>query len=308
MSECTPTEARLRERVKGSLGEYAHEFGIDGEAAMDEWIDQALAERDAEVRADERAKIEEERRREHAEASAQRVPPIVEMADGFVGSTKIDRLGIELMRVWGRVDKTSSVSQHPLGYVATFADMARAVLDWPELDEDRAKLQGRIEELEKNLSYEVEQKIKLADTLRAERAKRPDREQIDRIQFEIDNVHQIHGDTCLCGFKSSRSRSRTEHLTALFAEAVLALEPETDQELQDRIEVLEKNLAYEVAQKIKLAEQLQAATTTSLTLEQARWKMHAGIDSRCSEEVAAKAKPVIDLVLSSFGRTTGRST
>ena len=82
--------------------------------------------------------------------------------------------------------------------------------------------------------------------------------------------------------------------------ALLALEPETDQELQDRIEVLEKNLAYEVAQKIKLAEQLQAATTTSLTLEQARWKMHAGIDSRCSEEVAAKAKPVIDLVLSSF--------
>ena len=141
--EYTPTEARLRERVKGSLGEYAHEFGIDGEAAMDEWIDQALAERDAKVRADE-----------------------------------------------------------------------------------RAKLQDRIEELEKNLSYEVEQKIKLADTLRDERAKRPDREQIDRIQFEIDNVHQIHGDTCLCGFKSSRSRSRTEHLTALFAEAVLALEPE----------------------------------------------------------------------------------
>ena len=137
--EYTPTEARLRERVKGSLGEYAHEFGIDGEAAMDEWVDQALAERDNRVRADE-----------------------------------------------------------------------------------RAKLQDRIEELEKNLSYEVEQKIKLADTLRDERAKRPDREQIDRIQFEIDNVHQIHGDTCLCGFTSSRSRSRTEHLTALFAEAVLS--------------------------------------------------------------------------------------
>lgn len=89
--EYTPTEARLRERVKGSLGEYAHEFGIDGEAAMDAWIDQALAERDNRVRAAERAK---------------------------------------------RPD--------------------------------------RIEELEKNLSYEVEQKIKLADTLRAERAKRPD--------------------------------------------------------------------------------------------------------------------------------------
>ena len=98
MSEYTPTEARLRERVKGSLGEYAHEFGIDGEAAMDAWIDQALAERDNRVRADE-----------------------------------------------------------------------------------RAKLQDRIEELEKNLSYEVEQKIKLADTLRDERAKRPDREQIETI-------------------------------------------------------------------------------------------------------------------------------
>lgn len=59
-------------------------------------------------------------------------------------------------------------------------------------------------------------------TLADERAKRPDREQIARIQFEIDNVHQIHGDTCLCGFTSSRSRSRTEHLTALFAEAVLS--------------------------------------------------------------------------------------
>ena len=40
--------------------------------------------------------------------------------------------------------------------------------------DERAKLQDRIEELEKNLSYEVEQKIKLADTLRDERAKRPD--------------------------------------------------------------------------------------------------------------------------------------
>ena len=54
--EYAPTEARLRERVKGSLGEYAHEFGIDGDAAMDAWIDQALAGRDNRVRADERAK------------------------------------------------------------------------------------------------------------------------------------------------------------------------------------------------------------------------------------------------------------
>ncbi|MBB2956803.1 hypothetical protein [Pseudoclavibacter helvolus] len=58
--EYTPTETRLRERVKGSLEAYAHEFGIDGEAAMDEWIDQALAERDNRVRADERAKFDAE--------------------------------------------------------------------------------------------------------------------------------------------------------------------------------------------------------------------------------------------------------
>lgn len=209
-----PTEARLRERVKGSLGEYAYEFGIDGEAAMDEWIDQALAERDNRVRADERAK---------------------------------------------RPD--------------------------------------RIEELEKNLSYEVEQKIKLADTLRDERAKRPDREQIASALYDYEVEVTNHGDCCYpWSYVSEAVRER--YLGR--ADAVLALEPETDQELQDRIEVLEKNLAYEVAQKIKLAEQLQAATTTSLTLEQARWKMHAGIDSRCSEEVAAKAKPVIDLVLSSL--------
>ena len=47
--------------------------------------------------------------------------------------------------------------------------------------DERAELQDRIEELEKNLSYEVEQKIKLADMLRDERAKRPDREQIETI-------------------------------------------------------------------------------------------------------------------------------
>ena len=168
-----PTEARLRERVKGSLGEYAYEFGIDGEAAMDEWIDQALAERDNRVRADERAK-------------------------------------------------------------------------------------------------------------------RPDRAALERIAAECEaDIPYDDG-------------NETAKLIGKRIREALALKTETDQELQDRIEVLEKNLAYEVAQKIKLAEQLQAATTTSLTLEQARWKMHAGIDSRCSEEVAAKAKPVIDLVLSSL--------
>lgn len=173
MSEYKPTEARLRERVKGSLGEYAHEFGIDGEAAMDEWIDQALAERDNRVRSDERAK-------------------------------------------------------------------------------------------------------------------RPDRAALERIAAECEaDIPYDDG-------------NETAKLIGKRIREALALEPEADQELQDRIEVLEKNLAYEVAQKIKLAEQLQAATVTGLTLEQARWKMHAGIESRCSEEVAAEVKPVIDLVFSSL--------
>ena len=132
-----------------------------------------------------------------------------------------------------------------------------------------------------------------------ERAKRPDREQIERTV----RAHRVWwnfetGSLCQCGWKCLLS----EH-PAHVADAVLsslALKTETDQELQDRIEVLEKNLAYEVAQKIKLAEQLQAATATDLTLEQARWKMHAGIESRCSEEVAAEVKPVIDPVFSSL--------
>ena len=60
-------------------------------------------------------------------------------------------------------------------------DQALAERDAEVRADERAKRPDRIEELEKNLSYEVEQKIKLADTLRDERAKRPDREQIETI-------------------------------------------------------------------------------------------------------------------------------
>ena len=84
----------------------------------------------------------------------------------------------------------------------------------------------RIEELEKNLSYEVEQKIKLADTLRDERAKRPDREQIERTV----RAHRVWwnfetGSLCQCGWKCLLS----EH-PAHVADAVLALEPEARKE------------------------------------------------------------------------------
>ena len=89
-----------------------------------------------------------------------------------------------------------------------------------------------------------------------ERAKRPDREQIERTV----RAHRVWwnfetGSLCQCGWKCLLS----EH-PAHVADAVLsslALKTETDQELQDRIEVLEKNLAYEVAQKIKLADTLR---------------------------------------------------
>jgi hypothetical protein len=123
-----------------------------------------------------------------------------------------------------------------------------------------------------------------------ERAKRPDRDRY------VSEAHRRYSG-------SGNHPGGERHAFLAGVDAVLsslALKTETDQELQDRIEVLEKNLAYEVAQKIKLAEQLQAATATDLTLEQARWKMHAGIESRCSEEVAAEVKPVIDLVFSSL--------
>ena len=138
-----------------------------------------------------------------------------------------------------------------------------------------------------------------AEALADEHAKRPDRRQIARALFEADGRRNYDGSPTPWHILDLDEQAHYRKL----ADAVLsslALKTETDQELQDRIEVLEKNLAYEVAQKIKLAEQLQAATATDLTLEQARWKMHAGIESRCSEEVAAEVKPVIDLVFSSL--------
>ena len=63
-------------------------------------------------------------------------------------------------------------------------------LGWAD---ERAKLQDRIEELEKNLSYEVEQKIKLADTLRDEREKRPDRGRMAFALFEADGRRNYDG-------------------------------------------------------------------------------------------------------------------
>lgn len=37
---------------------------------------------------------------------------------------------------------------------------------------------------------------------------------------EVENKHHFHGEWCTCGFKSSRSRSRTEHITRTSAQAL----------------------------------------------------------------------------------------
>ena len=95
--------------------------------------------------------------------------------------------------------------------------------------DERAKLQDRIEELEKNLSYEVEQKIKLADTLRDERAKRPDRRQIARALFEADGRRNYDGSPTPWHILDLDEQAHYRKL----ADAVLsslALEPEAREE------------------------------------------------------------------------------
>jgi hypothetical protein len=57
-------------------------------------------------------------------------PAIVKLAESFQGATDVDRLAIFLMTAWGNADPArNAVSEHPVSFVATFADMARALLD-----------------------------------------------------------------------------------------------------------------------------------------------------------------------------------
>ena len=37
--------------------------------------------------------------------------------------------------------------------------------------------------------------------------------------FKVESIHHIHGDQCLCGFKSSVSRDRTKHIMEVTLEA-----------------------------------------------------------------------------------------
>ena len=54
-------------------------------------------------------------------------------------------------------------------------------------------------------------------------AERPDRdvEALAAVRFQVASVHHFHGNDCLCGYSSARSRSRTEHIL----DAILASEP-----------------------------------------------------------------------------------
>lgn len=44
---------------------------------------------------------------------------------------------------------------------------------------------------------------------------------LERVLFDIESQHHIHDVECLCGFKSHRSRSRTEHITGLVRAATI---------------------------------------------------------------------------------------
>lgn len=135
-------------------------------------------------------------------------------------------------------------------YVPTEAEMEKGYVDYglnPQADaaefrrgierikaqvraDERAKRSDRIEELEKNLSYEVEQKIKLADTLRDERAKRPDREQIASALYDYEVEVTNHGDCCYPWSYVSEAVRERYLGRADAALAVLAPAPEAREE------------------------------------------------------------------------------
>lgn len=56
--------------------------------------------------------------------------PLVAMAHRLNGEAEVDRVAILLMEAWGKGDPNSAVAEHPASYVATFVDMARAVIKW----------------------------------------------------------------------------------------------------------------------------------------------------------------------------------
>lgn len=55
-------------------------------------------------------------------------PEILATASRFTKPDHLTRLVVLMMTTWGEKDPRSSVAQHPVSYVATFVDMARAIL------------------------------------------------------------------------------------------------------------------------------------------------------------------------------------
>lgn len=44
-------------------------------------------------------------------------------------------------------------------------------------------------------------------------------EVVEDALVKVESIHHIHGDQCLCGFKSSISRDRTKHIMEVTLEA-----------------------------------------------------------------------------------------
>lgn len=43
---------------------------------------------------------------------------------------------------------------------------------------------------------------------------------VESALYAVESAHHFHGDTCLCGFRSARARSRTEHITGVVRTAL----------------------------------------------------------------------------------------
>lgn len=54
--------------------------------------------------------------------------PLERTAATFTTPDEVNRLSVLLMRAWAAADPRTMVAQHPASFVATFADLARAVL------------------------------------------------------------------------------------------------------------------------------------------------------------------------------------
>lgn len=65
--------------------------------------------------------------------------PIIEYAESVTSTDPVSQMAVLLMTAWGKGDRNSGVSKYPASYIATFVDMARAVLVAP-VAVDEAKL------------------------------------------------------------------------------------------------------------------------------------------------------------------------